>query len=155
MIYLTIALSISALTTLISLHKPIFRLIAEKKAIPKIEYILFPEEKKEDKRHVIDSINEITNKRLNDELILDYFYKIKGLQVLNNSYCNNYWVKVYLTSPTKVKLNYFEQVKFYEIFLNYPKAEGSYKDSQTNKVLTQLDKVKTKIAQNLISKRLV
>jgi hypothetical protein len=31
-----------------------------------------------------------------------------------------YWTRKYLMTPTKVKLNYFEQVKFYETFLNYP-----------------------------------
>jgi hypothetical protein len=153
MIYLTIALTIGILATLISLHKHIIRLIAERKSIPKIESILFSEGR-ENKKHVIDSINDITNKRLKEEQILDYFYKIKGLQVLNNCYSNNYWIKVYLTSPTRIKLNYFEQVKFYEIFLNYPKAEGNCKDSETNKILNQLQKVKAKIAQNLISQRL-
>lgn len=32
----------------------------------------------------------------------------------------NFWTRKYLTSPTRLKLNYFEQVKFYEMFLNYP-----------------------------------
>ena len=124
MTYIIIALTFLFLLSLIYLYKPILRLIAEKRAIPKMEKILFsnPNETKE---NVLETIHDVTSKRLSDDMILDYFYKIKGLQVLNINKPINFWLKIYLTSPTKVKLNYFEQVKFYETFLNYPKINES------------------------------
>ncbi|TLX73889.1 hypothetical protein E9993_13855 [Labilibacter sediminis] len=119
MIYLIIAISIGIIASIFLMHKPLIRIVAERKAIPKIESLLF-RSKELNKTNVLDIIHELTNNRLSDELVMDYFYKIKGLQVLNNKPIN-FWVKMYLTTPTKVKLNYFEQVKFYETFLNFPR----------------------------------
>ncbi|GAF02810.1 hypothetical protein [Saccharicrinis fermentans] len=119
MIYIIITLVIVITATIILTHKSIMRLIAEKKALPIIENILFSGSE-QNKKRIISEIHKLSNNRLSDELAMDYFYKIKGLQVVNINRPLNFWVKMYLTTPTKIKLNYFEQVKFYETFLNYP-----------------------------------
>ncbi len=122
MTYIIIALAIGIITTLVFTHKPILRLIAEKRALSKIEHILF-DQQKQNKTQVLKDIHSLTNNRLDDEIVMDYFYKIKGLQVVNINQPTNFWIRMYLTTPTKVKLNYFEQVKFYETFLNYPSTK--------------------------------
>lgn len=96
-------------------------MIAEKKAIKDLETVLFPKGMAQ-KQQVVEAIHEITHNRLNDQEALDYFLKIKGLQVINLHDPINYWTRKYLMSPTKTKLNYFEQVRFYEQFLNYPEG---------------------------------
>lgn len=157
MIYVIIALTVGIVTTLFIMHKPLIRLVAERKAIPKIENILF-KSKEYNKSMVLDVIHELTSNRLNDEMVMDYFYKIKGLQVLNNKPIN-FWIKVYLTTPTKIKLNYFEQVKFYETFLNFPKMnEANDEDSDKEKRQMRIENFRTKIkkqlTKNLISQKL-
>ncbi len=157
MTYIIIALTFLFLLSLIYLYKLILRLIAEKRAIPKMEKILFsnPNETKE---NVLETIHNVTSKRLSDDMILDYFYKIKGLQVLNINKPINFWLKIYLTSPTKVKLNYFEQVKFYETFLNYPKINESnskkeYKGKEA-KSYNLRKNLKSQLREKLISQKL-
>ncbi len=156
MTYIIIAFIFIFFLTLIYLYKPILRLIAEKRAIPKIEKILF-DNPEYTKTSVLETIHQVTSKRLSDDMVLDYFYKIKGLQVLNINKPINFWLKIYLTSPTKVKLNYFEQVKFYETFLNYPKISDDnkkyvYKDKEVRTF--KFGKGKTQLSENLISQRL-
>jgi len=158
MTYLIIALVIGLIAGGVFYFKPVLRLIAEKNAIPKIETVLFTEGKQK-KSSVMDAIHQLTSGRLSDELAMDYFYKIKGLQVLNINKPMNFWVKIYLTTPTKVKLNYFEQVKFYETFLNYPKIESSKRedlelsdsDSRLRKFKASM---KNQLAQKLITQKL-
>ncbi len=141
MIYIILALVTGTIVTISLMHKPLLRLIAEKRAISKIESIIFSESNKSvSKTKVLETIHEFTANRLDDDLIMDYFYKIKGLQVLNINKPMNFWLKIYLTSPTKIKLNYFEQVKFYDTFLNYPKIDSNRynerikKRNNTNKI---------------------
>ncbi len=153
MIFITTTIIVAAIMCVLC-YKPILRMIAEQKATPKLEKVLFSEDLK-NKRCIIEKLQRLTNKRLNDDLLLDYFLKIKGLQVLNINKPMNFWIKIYLKTPTKIKLNYFEQVKFYESFLNYPKINNnpnpqmnipqqetdknvsSYKEKITNRIITQ------------------
>ena len=72
------------------------------------------------KHEVIKIFHEFTNGRFTDDEVMDYFMKIKGIQDLSMKTGTNFWVRKYLLSPTKIKLNYFEQVKFYELFINFP-----------------------------------
>lgn len=95
--------------------------MAEKRAIKELEKKLFPEGESQ-KAKVLQNIHQITSGRLTDELALDYFLKIKGLQVINLNDPIPFWTRKFLMSSTKVKLNYFEQVKFYEAFLNFPEG---------------------------------
>ena len=97
--------------------------MAEKNAYKELEKKLFPKGN-EDKEAIIASLKKITKNKYSPELLLDYFLKIKGLQVINMYDPVNFWTRRFLMSPTKLKLNYFEQVKFYESFLNYPNASA-------------------------------
>ncbi len=152
--YVLIAILAVTLVTLAITHKSIMRFIAEKRALPIVEDILFSENNN-NKEEILREIQELTNYRLNDDLVMDYFYKIKGLQVVNINQPTNFWVKMYLTSPTKIKLNYFEQVKFYENFLNYASSQKTQKESKLNKTASSFErKVKAQLLGNLIPQKL-
>jgi len=133
MTYIILAFAIIIISVLAFFHKQIIWMMAEKRAMPKIEKVLFAHDG-QDKEKVLQNIHRLTNHRLSDEMAIDYFYKIKGLQVLSVNQPLGYWVKAYFTTPTKVKLNYFEQVKFYEAFLNYPSIKKSANQSKANTV---------------------
>ncbi len=94
-------------------------LIAEKRATKDLGRHLFPNGE-EQKIKALSTMEKITNSRFPEPLMIDYFLKIKGLQRINMNDPVDFWTKKYLMTPTKIKLNYFEQVKFYETFLNYP-----------------------------------
>ena len=94
-------------------------LIAERRATKDLGRHLFPNGE-EQKLKAIATMENITNNRFSEPLMIDYFLKIKGLQRINMNDPVDFWTKKYLMTPTKIKLNYFEQVKFYETFLNYP-----------------------------------
>lgn len=131
MITTFITLLILALAGLWFWKKGIF-LLAEKNAVSTLESLLFSKGDKQ-KEKIISSMMKITNDKYTSEQLLDYFLKIKGLQVVN--FCDpvNFWTRKYLMSPTKLKLNYFEQVKFYETFLNYPETSGLIQRKESNK----------------------
>ncbi len=131
MITTLIIILILALAGLWFWKKGIF-ILAERNAVSTLESLLFSKGDKQ-KESIISSMMKITNDKYSKEQLLDYFLKIKGLQVVN--FCDpvNFWTRKYLMSPTKLKLNYFEQVKFYETFLNYPETSGIIKRKETNK----------------------
>ncbi len=157
MIFVTTTIIVATIVCILC-YKPILRMIAEQKAIPKLERVLFSESLK-NKPCIIAKLHRLTNKRLNDDLLLDYFLKIKGLQVLNINKPMNFWVKIYLKTPTKIKLNYFEQVRFYESFLNFPKLNNnieniaSYQNTETNSINTIPESYSEKITKHIISQR--
>lgn len=129
MTYLIITFALAILVGILFLFKPALRFIAEKNAIWKIEKVLFSDDSTHNRSAVKETIHKLTGGRLSDNLAMDYFYKIKGLQVLNSNKPLDFWVKIYLSTPTKVRLNYFEQVKFYDTFLNYTGTNSSKKES--------------------------
>ena len=105
-------------------------MLAERYAVSQLESILFSSGSSQ-KEDIISSMKEITKEKYSKEELLDYFLKIKGLQVINLYNPVSFWTLKYLMSPTKLKLNYFEQVKFYETFLNYPTSiTGSNQNSE-------------------------
>src|SRR5690606_18404448 len=101
-------------------------IIVRKKAHGSLHKVIFPGGETQ-KQSVLNTFHGFTKERFSDDQIMDYFMKIKGLQNLSLGSSTNFWVKKYLLSPTKIKLNYFEQVKFYELFMNFPadKTSGS------------------------------
>ncbi len=126
---LILALSI-ALIIGFFLARFILQLFVERKALAKLEPVLFPEGARQ-KTKIAEALNIITKERFNEEQILDYFIKIKGLQVTDLSDRSNFWIKKFLFRPTLIKLNYFEQVEFYKMFLNYPATmESSVQKNQ-------------------------
>lgn len=102
--------------------------VVKKQAVKKLESLLFPKGQAQ-KMEVLKTFRGFTGDRFNDDEILDYFFKIKGLQSVKICNKTSFWVKKYLFTPTVIKLNYFEQVKFYETFLNYPEKAGNVKKS--------------------------
>ncbi|MFW6042960.1 MAG: hypothetical protein ACOCPW_01245 [Marinilabiliaceae bacterium] len=97
--------------------------LVRKKATKQLEPLLFPNGNRQ-KSEIIKCCKELTDSRFSDEEILDYFMKMKGLQIVNTRKAN-FWLKKYLFTPAPIKLNYFEQVKFYDLFLNFPENENT------------------------------
>ncbi|WP_439183902.1 hypothetical protein [Carboxylicivirga taeanensis] len=111
-------------------------LLAERNASKELEKVLFPGGNTE-KEATLSSLQQITKNKYSKELLLDYFLKIKGLQVVNMYDPVNFWIRRFLMSPTKLKLNYFEQVKFYQSFLNYPESSTKiFTGTATKKYIT-------------------
>jgi hypothetical protein len=98
----------------------IFLTAKRSKASETLENILFPEGNIQ-KRKVIDAFNTITNEDYSNEEILDFFMKEKGLQLISINTDLPPSVKKYIRKDTLIDLNYFERVKFHEVFINYPR----------------------------------
>ncbi|MCA1745947.1 MAG: hypothetical protein LC643_09675 [Bacteroidales bacterium] len=104
--------------------RQLFPALIKNKALGTLNKVIFPQGETQ-KQAVLKTFHGFTKERFSDEQIMDYFMKIKGLQNLSIGSSTNFWVKKYLLSPTKIKLNYFEQVKFYELFMNFPTTKTS------------------------------
>ncbi len=113
-----------ALTSCFWFCRQLLPAITRKKAHGTLYKVIFPEGETQ-KLTVLKTFHGFTKERFSDEQIMDYFMKIKGLQNLSIGSSTNFWVKKYLLSPTKIKLNYFEQVQFYELFMNFPAGKTS------------------------------
>jgi len=118
MIYILTVTAVLLVLMLVFWKKGI-QLIAEHKATKDLERHLFPKGT-EQKQKVLKTMESITGKRFSESMLMDYFLKIKGLQIVNMNDPVDFWTRKFLMTPTKIRLNYFEQVKFYETFLNYP-----------------------------------
>jgi len=114
-------------------------LLAERNATQTLDKLLFPEGDVH-REKIIESMIKITKGKYSQELLMDYFLKIKGLQVINLYDPVNFWTRKYLMTPTKLRLNYFEQVRFYETFLNYPEVIGKViKNNEKAEVKTYIE----------------
>lgn len=100
---------------------------AKQKAVGRLHQLLFPRGVVQQKQ-VLDEMNRFTRNRFPEKELLDYFMKIKGLQTVNLNDPVDFWTRRFLMQPTRIRLNYFEQVKFYETFLNFPEAKGKKED---------------------------
>ena len=114
MFYGVLILSVICIGYLLS--KLILPMLAKARAYRELQPMLFS---REEKRNVISKLHEITANRFSDEEVLDYYLKIKGSQISKHNNNRSFWVKRYLVAPANIKLNYFEQVRFYEIFMGY------------------------------------
>ncbi len=103
--------------------RKVIKIISQKKAIKRLSALLFPMGL-DQKEAILGSIDALTHHRFGREDIMDYYLKIKGLQAVNLNDPVDFWTRNYLLQPTRIRLNYFEQVKFYETFLNYPEIQG-------------------------------
>ncbi len=115
----------------LSFYKFAYPAILKRKAQLSLQNIIFPDGENQ-KREILRLFHHFTKYRFTDDQILDYFIKIKGLQNLTLCKNTNFWTKKYLLSPTMIRLNYFEQVKFYELFMNYSGQKN--KDSVKNNI---------------------
>ena len=86
-----------------------------------LEKILFPSGNAQ-KKGVIEEFKKITSQNFSDDEIIDFFLKEKGLQLISINIDFSPSVKKFIFKPTMIDLNYFERVKFHEMFLNYPKV---------------------------------
>jgi hypothetical protein len=110
-------------------YKTILPVIIKKRAQNALQHTVFPEGEVQ-KAKVLTAFHAFTNNRFTNDQVLDYFIKIKGLQNLNIYKQYSFWTKRYLQKPTEIKLNYFEQVSFYEAFLNYPRVDKEMKNNK-------------------------
>ena len=94
--------------------------MAKARAYKELQPMLFS---KGEKRKVITKFDEITESRFSDEEVLDFYIKVKGSQISKHNNNCSFWVKRYLAAPANIKLNYYEQVRFYEVFMGYSKNE--------------------------------
>lgn len=155
MVYLLIVFSVIGALAF-WMNKFGLKMIAERKGKQELDKMFFSSENA-DKKNVLDTIHEITKQRLTDDQAMDYFLKIKGLQVVNLNDPISYWKRRYLMSPTKIRLNYFEQVKFYETFLNFPEVNGRVFKKVDNSPLSRFpltDAAQELIKNTSLSKRL-
>lgn len=97
--------------------------LSEKKTLQRLSDILFPLGETQ-KDETLNDMNEMTQGRFAREDLLDYYLKIKGLHIIDLHSHSDSGIRKFLMRPTKIRLSYFEQVKFYEIYLNYPQAVG-------------------------------
>ncbi|MBR6251811.1 MAG: hypothetical protein IKR17_11545 [Bacteroidales bacterium] len=119
----SIIVFVSVLLPMGFIGKVLYDFIMEQKAIKRLCVILFPEGEAQ-KQEVIDGLCELTSNRFSKEDLLDYYLKIKGLQMLDLHTGGDANVRAFLMQPTKIHLTYRELVKFYEIYLNYPQVAG-------------------------------
>lgn len=95
----------------------------ERTAMSELMSVLFPEGASQ-REPVVQDLIKLTKGKYNRIQLLDYFLKIKGLHLVDLHTSSSRHVRMYLMSPTKIKLNYSELVQFYEKYLNLPQATG-------------------------------
>ena len=120
---LTIVLMAALVLLVVLIVRKIYSQHKEQEAITKMCDLIFPEGQSQ-RESTIDDIVTLTKGRFNREDILDYYLKIKGLQILDLHANSDKYISNYLLEPTKIRLNYYEQVIFYERYLNLPQAVG-------------------------------
>ena len=116
--------------------------INKKRASETLIEILFPNGELQRKK-VIDTFKKITQRQLNENELLDYFIKEKGIQLMSINADFSDSVKKYLMRPTLVELNYFEKVKFHEAFINYPRNFETAKIENSESVFEIMPESKT------------
>ena len=84
---------------------------------------LFPDGD-EQKNEVIDKVMALTKEKYSREDVLEYYMKIKGLQLVDLMAYSNDRISRYLMQPTRIQLTYDEVVRFSEEFLNFPQPKG-------------------------------
>lgn len=104
----------------------------DKSAIHDLTNTLFPNGDSQCEA-ILDNLENLTNHKYHRGDLLDYYLKIKGLQIIDiQSYANS-GVRNFLMKPTKIRLSYMELVKFYEEYLNFPQAIGiDYSEIKTS-----------------------
>ena len=86
---------------------------------------LFPGDKTGIQREeLIADLHTLTGGRFTNEELLDYYLKIKGLQMVDLNTLNDDDIRKFLMEPMKVRLHYRELVSFYEKYLNQPQVKG-------------------------------
>ncbi len=110
----------------LSFHVYKFRMQERKrKTIDKFCAYLFPGDSDGlMKDRVVKRMMALTGNRFTEDEVLDYYLKIKGLQMVDLNSFNDNDMRRFLMKPTKIRLQYRELVIFYEQFLNQSEAHG-------------------------------
>lgn len=120
--------SVIALCVLIPLSFHVYKFWKQerqKRAIDKLCAYLFPGDKDGLMRgRVVKRMMALTHNRFTEDEMLDYYLKIKGLQMIDMNSFNDSDMRKILMRPTLVRLQYRELVIFYEQFLNQSEAHG-------------------------------
>ncbi len=125
-----LAIALFALLVIVSVpyglyRYKIYKVEKRRATIEKLCRMLFPSDKTgEMLRSVIENMTELTKGRFSYEELLDYYLKIKGLQLIDINLLSDPDVNAYLMEPTKIRLQYFELVSFYETYFNQTQARG-------------------------------
>lgn len=97
----------------------------EEHAIETLRQLLFPGNTSEEEcEAVVSDIVSLTRNRLSRDEALDYYLKIKGLQLMDLNTMSDAVVRRYLMEPTKARLHHSELVPFYEKYLNLVPTKG-------------------------------
>ena len=131
MSFLPVALLVILAPAIYFSVRKVYPALVREKATKQLERKLFPNGNRQ-KSEIVRCCKELTGDRFSDEEVLEYFMKMKGLQVVDIKKAN-FWLKKYLFTPAPIKLNYFEQVKFYEMFLEFPKNKNENSIVQQNR----------------------
>lgn len=101
------------------------RSLKKKVVEERLTKMLFPGERGEQKMmEMLEHVSQITGGRFTEEQILDYYLKIKGLQIFDINSISDREICDFLMQPTVIRLRYKELVCFYEKYLNQPTAVG-------------------------------
>lgn len=135
-------LSLSALICLTAIvaYRYMIPDLIRKKAQRHLRDLIFPEGEQQ-MQVILKSFRKFTCNRFSEEELLDYYMKIKGLQNMNSGLYSDFWVKKYLMSPTLIKLNYFEQVQFYQNFICITKVSSETSPKKKSKKSTPVQEV--------------
>lgn len=127
-ITLSFIIVVAALCVIIPLSFHMYKIWKQgrrRRAIEKICGYLFPGDKDGLMRErVVRRMMTLTRGRFTEEEMLDYYLKIKGLQMIDMNSFNDNDMRKFLMRPTMVRLQYRELVIFYEQFLNQSEAHG-------------------------------
>lgn len=97
----------------------------EEHAIEMLRRLLFPGDTSEEEcEAVVSDIVSLTRGRLSRDEALDYYLKIKGLQLMDLNTMSDTAVRRYLMEPTRARLHHSELVPFYEKYLNLIPTKG-------------------------------
>ncbi len=104
--------------TVYSIYDGIMNYFAIRNLLP----LLFPVDAV-DRDEVIAKMHKITKRCYNDDELLDYYLKLKGLHVLDMHADGGWFARRYMMKPTKIRLTYMETVMFYQEFFSFPDDE--------------------------------
>lgn len=124
MYYIIVLLSVATALAVASIFAlRFYRKWKMQRTIEQLCKVLFPMGN-DQRKQIIDRIADMTKNRFSRNDLLDYYLKIKGLQVIDLHTGGGQGIREYLLSPTRIRLNYMEIVTFYDEFLSFPEAVG-------------------------------
>lgn len=118
MLYLIIAIIVILLSLMIFFLRVVLRGAEYKKSIMRLSKLLFPDGDSQ-RDMVLQEFDALTDNHYSKDELLDYYLKIKGLQVVDLHAMADSTIRRFLMRPTKIRLKYTELKKFYATYLDY------------------------------------